>query len=141
VTATTSLYRVHSVRSYYMSSMGGMSGPRITPDFRAGTESRSLVRPSPKRTWPAVLLALATSCLLLARISTGQRKGATVVEVATAEALQEAFAYDAEHVHITNHLDLTTLPFSDIFFGIGEGNLHFFLYAHLKSLTVRPCLW
>ena len=85
----------------------------------------------------ALLRAFAASCLLLAVNVKTQDEVVSVVKVATAAALNEAFASNAAHIHITAHLNLSSLPMLDQ--NVFRYKAYFALYSELKSLTVRSC--
>ena len=85
----------------------------------------------------ALLRAFAASCLLLAVSVKTQDDFVSVVKVATAAALKEAFASNAAHIHIAAHLNLSSLPMLDQ--NVFSYKAYFALYSELKSLTVRRC--
>lgn len=85
----------------------------------------------------AVLLALLCTQLIS---RSGAAMAAAVERVGTAQQLQDAIDRGAEHVHVTEHLDLRELPNAPDPEDCGSAcaPVHFWGPPALRSLTVCP---
>lgn len=91
---------------------------------------------SRRTTMRTLLHALTAICVLYACRTNAQGNG--MVKVASAEELKKAVDDGAVHIHITDHLNLTTLPILPAKFANGV-SAYFVLGEELLSITVRPC--
>ena len=89
---------------------------------------------SRRTTLRTLLHVLSAICVLFACGATAQGKG--MVKVASAEELKKAVDDGAVHIHITNHLNLTTLPILPAKYANGV-SAYFVIGEGLKSITVR----